>query len=81
MQAAATWWYMLVQIGSFPGSWEAFRVAVRTEFVRRDSLRRARDRLLTLYQKMFLANYISEFINTALTIPGITEEEQLDRFC
>jgi hypothetical protein len=28
-----------------------------------------------------VASYISEFRNIALTIPGITEEEQLDRFC
>jgi Retrotransposon gag protein len=80
-QTAATWWYMLVQTGIVPGSWEAFKVAVRTEFVPQDSSRRARDRLRKLYQKRSVASYISEFRNIALTIPGITEEEQLDRFC
>jgi hypothetical protein len=54
---------------------------VRTEFVPQDSLRRARDRLRKLYQKRSVASYISEFRNIALTIPGITEEEQFDRFC
>ena len=80
-QTAATWWYMLVQGGNVPGNWEAFKIAVRTEFVPQDSSRRARDRLRKLYQKKSVASYIAEFRNIALTIPGITEEEQLDRFC
>jgi Retrotransposon gag protein len=80
-QTAATWWYMLVQTESVPGSWEAFKVAVRTEFVPQESSRRARDRLRKMYQKRLVASYISEFRNIALTIPGIIEEEQLDRFC
>jgi Retrotransposon gag protein len=54
---------------------------VRTEFVPQGSLRQARDRLRKLYEKSSVANYKSEFRNIALTIPGITEEEQLDRFC
>ena len=28
-----------------------------------------------------MGSYVTEFRNIALTIPGITEEEQLDRFC
>jgi Retrotransposon gag protein len=80
-QTAATWWYMLVQAGSVPGNWEAFKVAVRSEFVPQDSSRRARDKLRKLYQVRSVSSYISEFRNVALTIPGITDEEQLDRFC
>jgi hypothetical protein len=80
-QTAATWWYIMVQAGSMPGSWEAFKLAVRSEFVPKDSSRRARDRLRKIYQARSVSSYISEFRNVALTIPGITDEEQLDRFC
>jgi hypothetical protein len=48
---------MLVQTGIVPGSWEAFKVEVRTEFVSQDSSRRARDRLRKLYQKGSVASY------------------------
>jgi Retrotransposon gag protein len=80
-QTAATWWYMLVQAGNVPGNWEAFKIAVRTEYVPQDSSRRARDRIRKLCQKVSVASYISEFRNIVITIPGITAEEQLDRFC
>jgi Retrotransposon gag protein len=80
-QTAATWWYMLVQGGSVPAGWDAFKVAVRTEFIPQDSSRRARDKLRNLYQRRSVGSYVTEFRNIALTIPGITEEEQLDRFC
>jgi hypothetical protein len=63
--------------GNVPGNWEAFKIAVRTEFVPQDSSRRARDRLRKLYQKVSVASYVSEFRNIVLTIPGIAEEEQL----
>ena len=72
---------MLVQGGSVPARWDAFKVAVRTEFIPQDSSRRARDRLRNLYQRRSVGSYVTEFRNIALTIPGITEEEQLDRFC
>jgi hypothetical protein len=70
----------MVQAGSMPGSWEAFKLAVRSEFVPQDSSRRARGKFRKIYQARSVSSHISEFRNVALTIPGITDEEQLDRF-
>jgi hypothetical protein len=80
-KTAATWWYMLVQAGQVPTSWEAFMGKVRSEFIPQDHIRRSRDRLRKLRQRTSLVSYISEFRNIALTISGITEDEQFDRFC
>jgi hypothetical protein len=60
---------MLVQTGSLPGSWESFKVAVRIDFVPQDSLRRAIEGFEICTKRALWLN-----------IPGITEEEQLDRF-
>jgi hypothetical protein len=80
-KTAATWWYMLVQAGQVPTSWEAFMRKVRSDFIPQDHIRRSRDRLRKLRQRTSLISYISEFRNIALTISGITEDEQFDRFC
>jgi hypothetical protein len=54
---------------------------VRSEFIPQDHMRRSRDRLRKLRQRTSVASYISEFRNIALTISGITDDEQFDRFC
>lgn len=78
---AANWWYMLVQSGQAPGTWEEFCGAVRNEFVPQDSVRRARDRLRGLVQKTSVSTYLSMFRNIVIAIPGMSEDEKLDRFC
>ena len=77
---AAHWWYMLVQSGQTPGTWEAFCNMVRTEFVPSDSVDRARDKLRALRQKTSVNAYLNEFRNIVISIPGISNDEKLDKF-
>ena len=78
---AANWWYTLVSDDAVPRTWEAFKLAVETEFVPQDSVLRARDKLARLRQKTSVSAYLSEFRNTVLDIPGISDTEKLARFC
>ena len=78
---AASWWYVLVQSQQIPATWQEFEAAVRAEFVPQYSIRRARDKLRKLSQRMSVSSYLTEFRNTALAIPGISGDEKLDRFC
>ena len=77
---AANWWYMLVQSGKAPGQWNAFVAKVRTEFIPQDSVDRARDKLGSLRQKTSVIAYLNEFRNVVISIPGISEDEKLDKF-
>lgn len=40
----------------------------------------ARDRLAKLTQQTTVSAYNGEFLKTVLTIPGITEQEKLDKY-
>lgn len=77
---AASWWYVKVQTQQLPTTWIDFQTAVRTEFIPQDSLRRARDKLRKLEQRTSVSGYLTEFRNIVLAIPGISEEERLDKF-
>lgn len=77
---AVQWWYMLVQSGQAPGNWEEFLAKVRLQFIPRDSVERARDKLRGLHQKSSVLSYLNEFRNTMKMIPGISEDEKLDEF-
>ena len=78
---AATWWYTLVASNSAPTVWEEFKNAVTREFVPFDSIQRSRDKLRRLTQRFSVAAYLAEFRNIILTIPHMTEDEKVDRFC
>ena len=78
---AASWWYVLVQSQQIPATWQEFEAAVRAEFVPQDSIRRARDKLRKLSQRTSVSSYLTEFRNTVLAIPRISDDEKLDRFC
>ena len=77
---AANWWYMLVQSGQAPGTWDEFCNCVRTEFVPKDSVDRARDKLRVLRQKTSVTAYLNDFRNIVISIPGISNDEKLDKF-
>ena len=77
---AAQWWYMLVQSGQAPVNWNAFLEKVRIEFIPRDSVDRARDKLRALRQKSTVLAYLNEFRNVVMIIPRISEDEKLDKF-
>lgn len=44
-------------------------------------MRRSRDKLRNLYRKSSVSSYLSIFRNTVIGIPGISEDEKLDKFC
>jgi len=77
---AAQWWYMLVQSGNAPTQWDAFLAKVRMEFIPQDSVARARDKLRALRQKTSVLAYLNEFRNIVMVIPGISDDEKLDKF-
>jgi len=77
---AANWWYMLVQSGQAPGQWDAFVAKVRSEFIPQDSVDRSRDKLRNMRQRTSVLAYLNEFRNTVISIPGISEDEKLDKF-
>ena len=77
---AAAWWYTRVGSNSIPTTWNDFENALIQEFVPFDSVQRSRDKLRRLVQKTSVSAYLSEFRNIILTIPGISEGEQVDRF-
>lgn len=77
---AAAWWYTLVNSNSIPTTWEAFEKAIIEEFIPFDSVQRSRDKLRRLVQRTSVTNYLSEFRNIVLTIPGMSEGEKVDRF-
>lgn len=78
---SSNWWFMKVQSGQAPNTFDAFMVALRTEFIPGDGVRRSRDKLRRLTQKASVSAYLNEFRNTVLGIPGISQDEMLDRFC
>ena len=78
---AASWWYVLVQSQLIPATWKEFKTAVRAEFVPQDSIRRAGDKLRKLSQRTSASSYLTEVRNTVLAIPGVSDDEKLDRFC
>lgn len=79
--SAANWWYMLVRSGNAPGEWEQFKNGVKNEFVPQECVQRARDKLRNLRQLGSVSSYLNHFRNIIIETPGITSDEQLDKFC
>ena len=64
-----------------PMTWEDFKKKVGAEFIPSDHVRRARDKLRRLKHTSSISKYLAEFRNIILTIPDVTDDEKLDRFC
>lgn len=77
---AASWWYMQVQGGNLPQTWDQFKNMFRSEFVPQDSVRRQRDKLRNLVQTKSVSLYLETFRNLVISIPDISEAEKLDKF-
>ncbi len=77
---AANWYYMQVQAGNIPATWEEFKNRLRAEFVPQDNVRRQRDKLSRLVQNKSVALYLETFRNIVISIPDISEAEKLDKF-
>lgn len=61
-------------------NFDDFVNGVRTQFAPVHARVAARDRLATLTQNTIVTAYIEEFLETVIAIPGMTEEEKIDRF-
>ena len=77
---AANWWFSLVLENKVPKTWAEFKLAIETEFVPKDSIIRARDKLYRLKQRTSVAAYLAEFRNTVIDIPGMSDSEKMARF-
>ena len=77
---AANWWFTRVGSNALPATWNDYETGLVQEFVPFDSTQRARDKLCRLFERTSVSSYLSEFCKIVLTIPGISEGEQIDRF-
>ena len=77
---AANCWFTLVLEEKVSPTWEAFKLCIGTEFVPKDSIVRARDRMYKLKQRTSVAMYLADFRNIVIDIPGISDSEKLARF-
>lgn len=79
---ADIWWRRLELSGAAAHitTWEKFKEAVTKEFRPARTAQLARDRLASLRQTGTVDQYVREFRALQLLIPGMSEEEALDRF-
>lgn len=78
---AAIWWRSVCQESAQPlSTWEAFKADLIYNFKHLDDVKLARDRLRSLRQRTSVAAYYADFTRAVFQIPGITEEEKMDRF-
>ena len=78
---AAIWWRSACQDTSHTiSSWSVFKAELILNFKHYDNQKAARNRLRTLRQRTSVAQYYADFMQATLEIPGITEDEKMDRF-
>ena len=79
---ALTWWRSIYEgdPAGRPATWPDFKEKLRAAFKPVNTAETARDRLATLKQMGPVRSYATLFRNTALEIPGITDDEKKDRF-
>ena len=61
-------------------NWHAFKYALQDQFKPVNSVKTARDKLVKLQQRKSVQEYAAQFRSLVLEIPGISEDEKLDRF-
>lgn len=79
--AASNWEYMTVISQATPTSSDDFKVAVSTEFITFDDVRRTRDKTRKLIQHSSVPKVLNEFCNLVLTILDMNDVGKLDKFC
>lgn len=78
--AAATWWRGHISAHPLPATWDAFTTLMRSQFQPIDRVKLARDRIATLRQDRSVRDYTFKFRSLLLEIPGMSADEQLDRY-
>jgi len=74
-------WYRTVEIGDkAPSNWLELKRLIIEYFRPDNSVRIARDKLCSIRQTGDLVAYINEFMDLKLSLPGMNEEEAVDRF-
>jgi hypothetical protein len=83
--AALVWWRTVcsdpVRSSAVHASFDTFCLEVRKQFLPSNAVKSARDKLALLRQTKSAQEYVNAFQSLCLQIPGISSDEQLDRFC
>ncbi|PRW58283.1 hypothetical protein C2E21_3113 [Chlorella sorokiniana] len=78
---ALDWWRSLEDsVDLRPTTWENFKIELENTFQTINPVETARNKLALLEQVTTVRQYATQFRSTALLIPGITDEEKMDRF-
>ena len=78
---AAIWWRSVCQELVAPiTSWDQFKNDLIHNFKHIDNIKVARNRLRQLKQLTSVARYYAEFTRALFEIPGVTDDEKMDRF-
>ena len=78
---AAIWWRSVCHDTSNPiSSWSEFKAELLLNFKHCDNQKAARIRLRSMRQRTSVAQYYADFTQATLQIPGITDDEKMDRF-
>ena len=78
--SASQWWRYVVESNEPIATWTEFRSELINQFKGIDSQKDASNRLVYCQQRHSVTGYFKEFTMLTLSIPGMTEEEKLDRF-
>lgn len=83
--SAATWWQAKAVDAARRNNdrikdWDEFETALSAQFKPANSVERARDKLARLQQTSSVKAYADAFRNLVMEIPGISDDELLDRF-
>lgn len=82
---ASTWWRITKETALNSGrtpikTWDHFAAALRQQFRPVNTAKTARDRLVNLRQTRSVQDYAYHFRSIIIDIPGMTEDEKIDRF-
>ena len=80
---ALIWWRTLLLDNANPNpvvTWDDFKAAISHQFKHVDSVKQARQLLRGLRQTATVSRYYTAFAQAALQIPGMTDDEKMDRF-
>ena len=82
---AAIWWRSHVEdadihVVDMITDWRSFKNALTDQFKPVNAIKTARDKLASIKQVKSVQEYSANFRSLVLEIPGITEDEKIDRF-